>query len=344
MSLGPALDVAIGLVFVYLLLGLITTAVQELVANVFRWRGTMLKQAIADLVADGAHAAPFFQKVFGHGLIRGTKMDRPPSYLTAQKFTLALIDTLGDGGQGTAFSQVETGISALPAGAARDALMALVKDAAGDLDTLKKNLSSWYDDAMDRLTGVYKRRTQLFAVLFGLAVAVVLNVDSLRIADRLWHDEALRSSIAAAAGAYVSSHTQLPTNDGDDQAARKQIDDNVTQLDALDLPIGWDAVVKQTAVDAAKTRASPQDTTKTKPQENPADDSRTQILIWWDAVTHYLYSNGLGGFLLVLLGWIVTGVATSLGAPFWFDALKNILNVRSAGPKPPRADNAEAAR
>jgi hypothetical protein len=43
-----------------------------------------------------------------------------------------------------------------------------------------------------------------------------------------------------------------------------------------------------------------------------------------------------------LIGWLLTGVAISFGAPFWFDLLGQLINIRSAGPKPPRAD-AQAA-
>ena len=32
-----------------------------------------------------------------------------------------------------------------------------------------------------------------------------------------------------------------------------------------------------------------------------------------------------------LLGWIVTVLAISLGAPFWFDVLNKIMNLRNAG-------------
>jgi hypothetical protein len=35
------------------------------------------------------------------------------------------------------------------------------------------------------------------------------------------------------------------------------------------------------------------------------------------------------------LGLIITTVAILLGAPFWFDVLGTIVNVRSVGTKPP---------
>jgi hypothetical protein len=36
----------------------------------------------------------------------------------------------------------------------------------------------------------------------------------------------------------------------------------------------------------------------------------------------------------MLLGWMLTAAAVSLGAPFWFDALKRIMSIRSAGKAP----------
>ncbi|WSH19065.1 hypothetical protein U8Q07_14975 [Rhizobium ruizarguesonis] len=35
-----------------------------------------------------------------------------------------------------------------------------------------------------------------------------------------------------------------------------------------------------------------------------------------------------------IVGWLFTAVALSLGAPFWFDTLSKIMNVRGAGEKP----------
>jgi hypothetical protein len=36
----------------------------------------------------------------------------------------------------------------------------------------------------------------------------------------------------------------------------------------------------------------------------------------------------------VVLGWIITAFAISLGAQFWFDALGKVLNLRATGVKP----------
>src|SRR5207244_10742614 len=47
-------------------------------------------------------------------------------------------------------------------------------------------------------------------------------------------------------------------------------------------------------------------------------------------------------WLTMTLGWLITAFAVSMGAPFWFDLLHNVVNVRASGkapgdePKPPK--------
>jgi hypothetical protein len=41
---------------------------------------------------------------------------------------------------------------------------------------------------------------------------------------------------------------------------------------------------------------------------------------------------------LSLLGLAITGLAVSLGSPFWFGTLQSVTNIRATGVKPDRAD------
>jgi len=40
------------------------------------------------------------------------------------------------------------------------------------------------------------------------------------------------------------------------------------------------------------------------------------------------------GGLFTIFGWVLTALAVSLGAPFWFDLLNKVIRLRAAGPKP----------
>jgi hypothetical protein len=41
-----------------------------------------------------------------------------------------------------------------------------------------------------------------------------------------------------------------------------------------------------------------------------------------------------GEWAMAVLGWVLTAIALSVGAPFWFDLLGRVSNLRAAGRKP----------
>ncbi|RPH79952.1 MAG: hypothetical protein EHM80_06530 [Nitrospiraceae bacterium] len=47
--------------------------------------------------------------------------------------------------------------------------------------------------------------------------------------------------------------------------------------------------------------------------------------------------SDVGGWALKIIGLLLTAIAVSLGAPFWFDVLNKLINIRSAGKQPERA-------
>jgi len=45
-------------------------------------------------------------------------------------------------------------------------------------------------------------------------------------------------------------------------------------------------------------------------------------------------SRASGFWALKLVGWLLTAFAVRQGAPFWFDLLNRLVNVRGSGSKP----------
>jgi hypothetical protein len=98
------------------------------------------------------------------------------------------------------------------------------------------------------------------------------------------------------------------------------------------------------------TYDNPNDPTASTPTAIPEKDVITaqekqllgQVTGWQgDWYTDWPHPKGAGFFswIAYLLkerfgGWLITILAVSLGAPFWFDTLSRFMNVRSAG-KPP---------
>lgn len=319
-TLITLLNVAIGLAFVYLLLSLLVSTAVEMGAGMKNWRGIHLSAAISQLL-DSTTLPDLAKKVMGNALVSGSS-PRPPSYVSARNFSMALFDALQNGSQAPMFSQIESTVAALPPGPFRNSLAALITAAAGDLDTLRKGVETWYDDAMDRLSGSYKRHTQTWAFGIGLALAVLLNVDSITLARTLWADPDMRTAAAAAADQYIKDNPQLPvvqkseappgelsTQNGTPPVAAPtpaQMTANAQALvDSIPVPIGWDSK------DGVKIRGI-------------FDGSVTMKKAWL--------------CLWTVIGWMITAAAVSLGSPFWFDMLKDLLNLRNSGPKPARSD------
>lgn len=233
-----ALDVALGLIFVYLVLALVCSALNETISSVFSWRATFLREGVANLLdpEDHGNGQELTKKLYAHPILnalirpvsRNEKL-RYPAYLPARVFASALLDFDGTGAK----RSVEEAINAVPSAQARKALMTLWIDANGDAVAFRRAVESWFDDAMERVSGWYRRRVHLVMWVLAIAVTVVLNVDTVRIADHLWKDKTVRAVVVARTENPPPSATQAPPVTA--------VATSVDKLKELELPIGWSA-------------------------------------------------------------------------------------------------------
>jgi hypothetical protein len=275
------LEVAIGLVLVYTILSLFCTAINEWIARWFKLRSKTLKTGIEDLLG-GADAQNLSLAFHRHPLISGLCFKRSyAAYIPSKTFALALLDT--------AFSKDALGAHYVdpakvdpqlnPNGKGpRDLLNAIVRGAEGDADKIVERLSNWFDDSMDRVSGVYKRYTQVIIYFVGLGLAIALHADTIGIVKRLQSDSVLRTALNNQAAAVVKQ----PLDSVKWQA-------EYDKLDAAHLPLGWTCNPLKGECDA-----------------NP----------------------------VTVLGIFLTSIALALGAPFWFDTLNKLVNLRQSGLPP----------
>jgi hypothetical protein len=404
------LDIAIGVVFVFLLLSIFATAVNEIILSRLNMRGRELLEGIKSLLDEDDPDKPLalVNDIYNHGqvcgLYKGTfeasaskitkkTRDNLPAYIPSRNFALALLETIKDqpdklqsaadaaatAGDTTspaikAWTDAKTdidklrekvkqdlaakaqqeavvaaalaanpqqiaptpslptativpdvvGIShALREGAAALAankatqkvgkpLVSMIALAGNDAHKLQKSVEDWYNSSMDRVSGWYKYRTQKVLLAIGLVMAIALNADTIGIVRQLSKDPTLRQSIVAAA-----QTAKAPTSGGA-QDFKSQMDnarssfDNVTDLG---IPLGW----PHGAPRLHSLRV------------DPFAAAPWKALLWskttWEA----------------LLGWLLTAVAISLGAPFWFDALNKIMVIRSTV-KPTEKSKDEASK
>ncbi len=225
-------------------------------------------------------------------------------------------------------SQVRRTIGALLAGVEE-----YVAEGERALAIARKNVEKWFNDAMDRLSGLYKRKVQKASFLAGLLLAIFLNIDSIGIAVALWREPTLRQTIVMQAEAYIQQQSQGAEEEGMPVVSPvitiKALQD---QLRDLTLPVGWvSEPLPRQGIPCAPYSAS----------AYAEDGSPTHIMgIPLGQVCYPLRNvpplnaEQWVGWLVKALGMVLSGAAAAQGAPFWFDILKKFVNIRSSGPKP----------
>jgi len=323
------LEVAIGIVFIFLLLSVICTAVREGIDGWLKTRAAFLEQGIREMLHD-KHAVGLARTFYNHpiiyGLYAGHYVPRPadkrpsalargeglPSYIPSRNFAVAILDIAARGPEtqlgasnGTSprltLQAVREGVHNLENGPVQRMLLTAVDTAQGDLDRAVANIAAWYDSAMDRVSGAYKRSTQKILFITGLALAILLNVNPITIADYLYHSDAARTAIVAQAEAAVRDSSFVKAS----AVGTPQYRAARSALDSLRLPIGWNAV------DFGIGTSNKTMTIAGREQQ---------------VVVH----RGIWDYVLVpIMGWLITAFAATLGAPFWFDILNKVMVIRS---------------
>ncbi len=289
---SQVLEVAIGLVFVYLLLSLLCSALNELIEAWLKNRAKNLEKGIRNLLSDPEQGG-LTAAIYDHPLIKALYRDKKnlPSYIPSHTFALALLDVMAKRGPLGDLPTLRQAAAQLENRRVGQAVAVLIDDARGDINQVGRNLEQWYDATMERVAGWYKRRVQVLILVLGIIIAAALNADTITIAESLSHDPALREALVATAQEYAKQQAPAAKSDGQAgvRSPERKLEEIEAKIQALGLPIGW-------TLKTGDPRSWPRDT-----------------------VT-------LGN---KLLGLILTAFAISLGAPFWFDMLNKIIVFRS---------------
>jgi len=296
---SSVLDVAVGMVFVYLLLSLACSAAKEGLEALMKKRAIDLERGIRELLNDHTGTG-LAKKLYEHPLIdslfRGTYDQQKggrfwtdlPSYIPAGNFALALMAVVSKSPPAAnqpapALPLLREGIDGLENPQVKQALLTLVGAAGDNLAQARANVEAWFNSSMDRVAGWYKRWTQAVIFCLGLLLVAFLNADTIAIGHSLVRDPSVRQTLVGAAQESAKSRPQ----ESEDEA-RRRLTKNVEQIQQWGMPIGWDP-----------------------------KDSRT-----WPGKDGW-------GWVMKGVGLLLTALAISLGAPFWFDVLNKFMVVRS---------------
>jgi len=305
---SAAIEVLVGMFFLFFILSIVCSSINEALASVTNMRAKYLERGVRTLLGREAQVREFYSHWRVRALIKPPGMifkgPRKPSYIPSRTFALTLLDTFAPA-EGTADNRdlvgraqraleptsPEAEYTTRPGEIVRGLLRDALAEAGEDRDKLRATIERSFDDVMERAGGWYKRKVQIFLFVIAVALVAVINADSLAISQRLWKDDALRAAVVAQANGVVqrgqaectkSPEGENPTNA---EVAAKCLD----EVEGFALPLGWSS----------------------------------------DTSPHNFFWQGVGKFI----GLLVTAFALTLGAPFWFDLLGKVSNLRAAGKK-----------
>ena len=321
------LEVLIGLVFIYFLVSIFISGVNELLAQKLGRRGKFLRAGLKRLLPDEA----VYRRVIHHPLVESLYRERAargkiPSYIPPSDFSSALIDVVCaraahmsqlPRNPGTlTFDDLHTALrvlhgygSPLPT-----ALLPILDRAENDLGKAIEGIERWFNGGMDRVSGWYKEAASTQLLILSLVVCVLGNVDSIEIAQALWRSPQLSAQLARQAEAAVASgqvadvkiEEVLRTPPSPEQMSNLR--SALLKLEAGQLPIGFSCI-----------------------GESSLTSEGSEIFA---ACLNNAKGLSTGKWGAKLIGWFLSAFAITLGAPFWFDLLMRLVNFRGAGPKP----------
>lgn len=361
------LEVVAGLIFIYLLLSLLGGIITEIISSFISLRGHFLAKGIIRFLDDDElnlsddffanpnfkinHLEPshkkkwsisrWFKKIWPFS--RWIDDKKYPSYLSTKVFSDTVIDVLlrktdnneSNTGFGR-FEKIKTAIEQkLPDSETKQMLRSFINEAEHAKDKLAKfteTLDNRYDALMERVEGWFKRWVHIILFIVGIGIAVLFNADTFKIVKKLSENPQQRKQLIELAKTYENKIGNEKLQSYYEMSIGNKMDPSfVAKLKAL---------AREDSTQALKLYSNSLQFHNVLQKDLLPNQSALGL----DGIDSIKIPNDVIGFwpnvwwiLKKALGLILTALAISLGAPFWFDILKKVMKVRSAGQVPEKA-------
>lgn len=302
------LDVLIGLATLYLIFGIACTAIVEAFMSWLNIRSNNLDAALKEFLAgELKQGVPFAAAFCNHPLTQTLSQgDAKPSYIPPEivgRVVEALIS-------GDPASTLEQSVDALPGTPQTNRIKGILeifaKQAAGDITVFRKAIETHFDASMDRASGCVKRSSHSIGLIVSTALVIGANVDSIDIASSLASNPEARMKIVAI--------------------AQQQLDAVPPPVNTVNSPDDTQQTTGNNGIEKALTQTREAISIFNK---NVADMSAAELKLGWKN-----YPNNGSEWFTKIVGLLVSIAAISLGAPFWFDTLQRMMQVRTSGVSP----------
>jgi hypothetical protein len=289
MSIPQIVEVVIGLIFVYYVLGSIVSLVTQWINESLETRGKALEKYLSKIVGDKKLGdlvtlpqlqalRPIRYKNFLSVFSSATEAKK------LEKIPVAtLVDAYFDLAGLTANTELDAAkltelINKLPDSEGKQAFIQWVNQGVTNLEDLRKRTNAYFSGLMDQAAATFRSNARSFVITLSLLLTLLLGTDSIELAKALWTNAELRAVAVAKAQMAV-----VAQEDG----AVSTVEDLLQELSDLTLRVGWWRM---------------------------ALPESSEPLVWVQFV------------LLKILGLGLTVTAVSQGSSFWYDLLKRLTS------------------
>ncbi len=282
------LSIIIGIVFVLLLFSMLTSAVVEVYHAAFSSRGKHLRDTL-EIMLGKEVCDQFYQHEYFRQLSSASKPHsslKLPIWIDKGTFSSILADVLTPADSKLS---VPERIQLVQNANLRRVLDFLWRQSHGDITVFQKKVEEWFDDVMARAKDWFGDSTKWRLFFIGLALAGILNADTLQIYKSLSINSALRDELVKNAETFVTGHQSVAGID-----TSKSFDQSKSDFTAT----------KQMYVETVQS----------------------PLGLGWSSST--ILPADYFSWLIKLVGWVLTGVAVTLGAPFWYDMLRKMISLK----------------
>jgi hypothetical protein len=286
MYVPQILEVVIGLIFVYYILGSIISLITQWINEFFETRGNSLERYLVKIVGDKKIgdfiSLPQMQalrpiryknmfSVFG-AITEPKKIEKiPVATLVDSYFDLAGLTA----NQELTLLELADLVDKLPDSDGKRAFITWINQGVTSIEDLRKRTTAYFTGILEQAAATFRANARSFVIIMSIGVTILFGTDSIQLAKALWTNAELRALAVAKAEAAAAQ--------GNSSAS---LDELIRELSDLTIKIGWWNT------------------------EHPAAGAAVMDWVLFIA--------------LKVVGLGLTAIAVSQGSSFWYDLLKKI--------------------
>ena len=216
MPTSQIIEVAIGLVFVYYVLGSVVSFVTQMLLESAETRGTTLEEHLTRLAGDKTvdlinlpqmkALRPIRYKKWW-GVFGANTEEKKLEKIPVTTLVDAFFDLTGLSGRDKIdAAQLTNAINQLPESEGKQALLKWINQGVTNINDLRTRTNDYFSGILNQAAATFKSHARSIVIIFSAILVFALGTDSIRIATDLWTNAELRA--VAAAQATMAAQTE----------------------------------------------------------------------------------------------------------------------------------------